>query len=48
MTGDVGSELFECVSVFVGGLLLSCLFVDFVEGVAEEVVVDYFAEAVHQ
>lgn len=47
VAGDIGSELLEGVSVLESGGLFSGLLVDFVEGVAFDVVVDYLAESAH-
>ena len=44
---DVGSELFERLSVFEGAGLLSSLFVDFVKGVVFNIIVDHLAEPAH-
>ena len=48
MTGDIGSEMFERLTVAVGGLSDSCLSVYLVESVVVEVVVDDMAQSIHQ
>lgn len=49
MSCDIRFEFFNCISIFVSSFLLSCLLIDFIEGIALQIVVYYLTESMmHQ